>query len=102
MKPFTSEDIRGYARGLTQACQAAGLDAAQYGAEILVRGTYSHLDEKITCRPDAQEQLRWHWFWGMPIGSLDDSSQPLGVEDIDELVRSIKNVVTVPLRRTER
>jgi hypothetical protein len=37
----------------------------------------------------------------VPIGHLNDSSQLLDVDDIEELVRSIKNVVTVPLRGTE-
>jgi hypothetical protein len=102
MRTYTSEDIRGYARWLTQACQAAGLNAEQYGAEVLIQGTCSHLNERVTCRPDTQGQLRWFWSWGMPIGLIDDSSQALSVENIDELVRAIKNVVTVSLPRTER
>jgi hypothetical protein len=102
MKPYTSEDIRGYAKWLTQACQAAGLDAEQYGAEILVRGANNHLNERVTCKPDAQGRLRWYWSWGVPIGRLDDSARLLGADDIEELVRSIRNVVSVPLRGTER
>jgi hypothetical protein len=35
------------------------------------------------------------------IGRLNDSSRLLDVDDVEEPVRSIKNVVTVPLRRTE-
>jgi hypothetical protein len=87
---------------LTQACQAAGLDAEQYGAEILIRGTSHHLSERIVCKTDAKGRLRWHWSWGASIGHLNDSSQLLDPDDIGELVRSIRNVVTVPLRGTER
>jgi hypothetical protein len=98
MRPYTAEDIRAYAKWLTQACQAAGLQAEQYGAEILVRGTSSHLNERIVCEPDPQGRLRWHWSWGVPIGRLDDSSRLLDVDDTEELVRSLKNVVAGPLR----
>lgn len=99
MKPHTSDDIHGYARWLTQACQAAGLDAEQYGAEILVRGATSHLSERITCRPDERGELAWHWSWGVAIGRPEDPTRPLGVEDVEELVRSIGRVVGVPLRK---
>ena len=102
MAPYTSADIYAYAKWLTQECQAAGLDAEQYGAEILIRGTSSHLSERINCKPDERGHIRWHWSWGMPIARLTDASQPLGVDDIDELIRSIKNVVGVSARRMER
>lgn len=98
MKPYTSEDIRGYAKWLTQECRTAGLDAEQYGAEILVRGTSNHLNERISCKPDAHGHIRWRWSWGVPIGHLNDSAQLLGVDDVEELVRSIKNVVAIPHR----
>ncbi len=98
MKPHTSDDIHGYARWLTQACRAAGLDAEQRGAEIFVRGATNHLSETITCRPDERGVLGWYWSWGAPIGRADDAARPLGVEDIEELVRAIGRVVAVPLR----
>ncbi|MCO6011058.1 hypothetical protein NE236_39495 [Actinoallomurus purpureus] len=83
---------------MAQECQAAGLAAEQYGADILVRGTSDHLNESITCKPDAQGHVRWHWSWGVPIGHLDDSSRLLDVDDVEELVRSIKSVVAIPPR----
>ncbi|MCO5997265.1 hypothetical protein [Actinoallomurus rhizosphaericola] len=98
MNRYTSEDIRAYAKWLTQECQAAGLRAEQYGAEIFIHGASNHLSERIACRPDAQGDLRWHWSWGVPIGRVDDSARLLDVDDVQELVRSISKVVCVPLR----
>ncbi|WP_460351386.1 hypothetical protein [Actinoallomurus acanthiterrae] len=74
---------------MTQACQAAGLDAEQYGAEVFIRGASSHLSERIVCKPDDHGRVRWHWSGGMPIGRLNDSSQLLGLDDVDELIQSI-------------
>jgi hypothetical protein len=98
VKPYTAEDIYAYAKWLTQECQAAGLRAEQYGAEILVHGASNHLSERISCGPDYRGDLRWHWSWGVPIGRLDDSSRLLAVDDITELLRVISKVVCVPLR----
>lgn len=98
MKPYTSADIYGYAKWLTQECQAAGLDAEQYGGRILVRGACHHLSETITCEPDGQGRLRWYWSWGTPIGRPNDAAHLLDVDDVGDLVRAIKNVVCVPPR----
>ncbi|MEV5705567.1 hypothetical protein [Actinoallomurus sp. NPDC052274] len=101
MKPYTAEDIYAYAKWLTQECQAAGLNAEQYGAEILIHGANNHLSERIICRPDDQNHIRWHWSWGVPIGHVNDSARLLAVDDIEELIRVISKVVCVPLRRGE-
>ncbi|GAA4624550.1 hypothetical protein GCM10023196_025140 [Actinoallomurus vinaceus] len=100
MNRYTSEDIRAYAKWLTQECLAAGLSAEEYGAEIFIHGASNHLSERIICKLDDQGHLRWHWSWGVPIGRLNDSSQLLSVDDIQELIRSISKVVCVPLRRS--
>ncbi|WP_433175398.1 hypothetical protein [Actinoallomurus sp. CA-150999] len=98
MEPYTTEDIYAYAKWLTQECQAAGLNAEQYGAEIFIHGASNHLSERIICKPDEQNHPRWHWSWGVPIARLNDSSQLLAVDDIEELIHSISKVVCVPLR----
>ncbi|GAA0315955.1 hypothetical protein NE235_28475 [Actinoallomurus spadix] len=99
MEPYTTEDIFAYAKWLTQECRSAGLNAEQYGAEILIHGASNHLSERIICRPDDRNDLRWHWSWGVPIGRLDDSARLLAVDEVEELVRVISKVVCVPLRR---
>lgn len=99
MKPYTPDDIFAYAKWLTQKCQAAGLNAEQYGAEILIHGVSDHLSERIICKLDDQNEPRWYWSWGVPIGHLNDSSQLLTVDDIGDLLRVISKVICVPLRR---
>ncbi len=93
----TSEDIKAYAKWLTQACQEAGLDAAQYGAEILIQGASHHLSERITCAPDERGRLAWFWSWGRPIADLHDPARTLTPDDVDDLVAAIRNVVTPPV-----
>lgn len=102
MKPYRSDDIVAYATWLTQECQAAGLDAEQYGAEVLVRGASHHLSERVACRPDDEGRLGWYWSWGAPIRPPADASRRLDVDDVGDLVRTIANVVAVPLRGGER
>ncbi|MEV0405635.1 hypothetical protein [Actinoallomurus sp. NPDC050550] len=101
MESYTTEDIYAYAKWLTQECQAAELRAEQYGAEIFIHRASNHLSERIICRPDEENHLRWHWSWGIPIGRLNDSARLLAVDDIEELIRVISKVVCVPLRRGE-
>lgn len=102
MKPHRSEDIFAYAKWLTQECQAAGLDAEQYGAEVLIRGASHHLSERVTCKPDDAGRLGWYWSWGAPIQPLSDATRRLGVDEVGDLVRMIANVVAVPLREGGR
>jgi hypothetical protein len=98
MAEWTSEDVRVYAKWLTQACLAAGLDAAQYGAEILVQGTSNHLSERIVCHADERGDLRWFWSWGRPIADLRDPARILGPDEIDDLVAAIRNVVAIEVK----
>lgn len=99
MDPHKSEEIQAYAKWLTRACQEAGLDAAQYGAEILIQGASGHLSERIICGSDELGETRWFWSWGRPITDLHDSSRVLTPDDVDELVEAISKVVSLPLRR---
>lgn len=102
MKPYTSDDILAYAKWLTQECQAAGLDAEQYGAEVLVRGAGHHLSERVTCKPDDEGRLGWYWSWGAPIRPLHDPARRLDADEVGDLVRAIAGVVAVPLREGGR
>lgn len=98
MTECTSEDVRAYARWLAQECRAAGLDAAQYGAEILVQGMSNHLSERIVCHADERGDLRWFWSWGKPIADLRDPARLLGPDDVGDLVVAIRNVVAIDVR----
>lgn len=98
MADSPSEELRAYAKWLTQACQAAGLDAAQYGAEILVQGASNHLSERVVCRADERGDLRWFWSWGKPIADLRDATRILEPDDVDDLVLAIGNVVAIEVR----
>ena len=98
MAGIPPEEVRAYASWLTQACQAAGLDAARYGAEILVQGTSNHISERIVCHADERGDLRWFWSWGRPIADLHDAARVLAPDDIDDLVAAIKNVVAIEVK----
>lgn len=91
-------DVRAYAKWLTQACQAAGLDAAHYGAEVLVQGRSNHLSERVVCHADACGDLRWFWSWGKPIADLRDPARVLRPDDVDDLVLAIRNVVSIEVK----
>ena len=95
MAECASEKVRGYAKWLTQACQAAGLNAAQYGAEIVVQGASNHLSERIVCHADECGDLRWFWSWGKRIADLRDPGRILRPDDVDDLVAAISNVVAI-------
>lgn len=98
MAECANGDAPAYAKWLTQACQAAGLDAAQYGAEILVQGTINHLSERIVCHADECGDLRWFWSWGKPIVDLRDPARILRPDDVEDLVVAIGNVVAIEVR----
>lgn len=98
MVDFPSEEVRAHAKSLAQACRAAGLDAAQYGAEILVQGVSNHLSERVVCHADECGDLRWFWSWGKPIADLRDATRILAPDDVDDLVLAIRNVVAIEVR----
>lgn len=95
-----SEEIRAYARWLTQACQQAGLNAEQYGRTVLVMASDHHLSERVTCGPDDQGRLRWWWSWGRPIADLRDPGRSLTADDVDDLVTAIAHVVRIEVPRS--
>jgi hypothetical protein len=98
MAEHTAEEISAYAKWLTQACQVAGLDAEQYGETVLVIAEHHHLSEQVTCRPDENGALRWHWSWGKPITHLCDGTRILTPDEVDDLVAAIKKVVGIQVR----
>lgn len=98
MTEHTHEKMYAYAKWLTQACQAAGLNAEQRGRTVLVIADDHHLSEQVSCQPDEQDALRWHWSWGKPITDLRDATRILTPDDVDELVAAIKNVVSIQVR----
>lgn len=95
------EDIHAYAKWLAQACQEAGLDAEQRAAHVFVRGATRHFDETVTCGQEEHGELHWRWSWGAPICRRGKTAGPLRADDVDELVRSISQVVGVPIRKAE-
>ncbi len=95
MAPHTSRDIDAYAKWLTQACQAAGLNAEHHGETVLVIAADHHLSERVTCAPDENGDLRWRWSWGSPITALRDRTRVLTPDDVDELVAAIAGVVAI-------
>jgi hypothetical protein len=97
MTPETSEEVRAFARWLTQACQAAGLRAEQYGARVRILGTSHFLTEDVECRPDDDGNLRWWWSWGKPITDRYDDHRILTPDDVDDLVEAVARVVSIPV-----
>lgn len=93
-RPITGEALR-QAQRLAAALQATGkLTAERYGHELLVNTHYGngHLAERIACRPDDADVLRWHWSWGKPITGPGDD-EPLSVDDLPALVERVAKVV---------
>lgn len=98
MIPHTSEEIRAFAKWLTQACQQAGLSAEQYGAKVRINGSSNFLTEEVECRPDDGGNLRWWWSWGKPVADRHDSDRILTPDDVDHLIEAIRHVVIIPLK----